>query len=68
MVNEGRFRKDLYYLLKAFGITLPKASERRMDLILLDEYYKIPERYQIPCADTGGQERSVYFRDNKWSS
>ena len=41
MVNEGRFRKDLYYLLKAFGITLPKASERRMDLeILLDEYYK----------------------------
>lgn len=47
LVNQGRFNKNLYYLLKAFTITLPKPSERREDLeILLDGYYqKYLERY-----------------------
>ena len=47
LVNQGKFNKNLYYLLKAFTITLPKSCDRREDLeILLDGYYqKYLERY-----------------------
>jgi len=41
LVSEGSFRKDLYYMLKAFGIVLPEMSKRKHDLaLLLEEYYK----------------------------
>ncbi|MEY8356605.1 sigma 54-interacting transcriptional regulator [Lachnospiraceae bacterium 54-53] len=47
LVNQGRFNKNLYYLLRAFTITLPKSGDRKEDLeILLDGYYqKYLERY-----------------------
>lgn len=42
-----KFREDLYYLLKAFCIALPKTSERRGDTeLLLEEYVrKYLEKY-----------------------
>ncbi len=41
MVNQGLFRRDLYFLLKAFNIVLPHAWERKQDTeLLLDEYIK----------------------------
>ena len=47
LVNSGNFRRDLYFLLKALDIVLPKASERRGDTeILLSEYFqKYLEKY-----------------------
>jgi two-component system NtrC family response regulator len=39
MVKEGRFRKDLYYRIRAMVIELPLLKDRKADIPLLVEHY-----------------------------
>lgn len=39
MVNEGKFRDDLYYRLSIVEVELPSLAERKEDLPLLERYF-----------------------------
>lgn len=45
MVNEGTFRRDLYYRLAAFPIYLPSLTQRKEDIPLLAEHYLAQSKY-----------------------
>lgn len=38
-MDDGKFRRDLYYRLNTFEITVPSVRERKADIMLLFKYY-----------------------------
>jgi DNA-binding NtrC family response regulator len=48
LVEEGRFREDLYYRLNVINIPLPPLRERKPDIPLLVDYF-----FQKYCEDNG---------------
>jgi DNA-binding NtrC family response regulator len=61
LVDEGRFREDLFYRLNVFGVTLPPLRERREDILPIAERFLVEYalRYGTParCLSPGAIER-----------
>ncbi len=67
MVNEGRFREDLYYRISTFPIHLPALRERREDIALLAESLLLrvsPQRPLILAPDALGLLQTHAFPGN----
>lgn len=47
MVNDGEFRRDLFYRLKVGSVVLPPLRERGQDVLLLGEHFLVREGYQL---------------------
>jgi DNA-binding NtrC family response regulator len=52
-VQEGEFRRDLFYRLNAFTISLPALRKRRADIIPLAEHFRhiCAKRDRVPAAE-----------------
>jgi formate hydrogenlyase transcriptional activator len=57
-IKKGQFRKDIFYRLNAFPITIPPLSQRKKDIPLLVKFYadrfskRYGKRFQRTHADT----------------
>lgn len=67
--RNGKMRKDLYYLLQTFRLTVPDFSERKNDVrILVDEYFKkytsLYSRYHILTDEAREAIINYYWEGN----
>lgn len=61
MVDEGTFRRDLYYRLKAATVRLPPLKERGRDVLMLAEHFLEDSRRDLPhlALSEASRERLV---------
>jgi DNA-binding NtrC family response regulator len=46
LINEGRFREDLYYRLNVIELAVPSLAERKEDILLLTQHF-MDERHEL---------------------
>jgi len=59
LVNEGKYRSDLYYRLNVFPITIPPLRDRDDDIVLLAHYFAQKFRARLKKNITSISEESL---------
>jgi transcriptional regulator with PAS, ATPase and Fis domain len=64
MVNQGSFRKDLFYRLNVLTVSIPPLRERKGDLELLCEHLleKIGHQDGSPCRELSPEAMTILLR------
>ncbi len=67
-VEEGRFRKDLYYRLNVVNITIPPLRDRKEEIPIFAEYFfeKFAKKYPQRVTPLSDNLMQVFFRHD-WS-
>ena len=53
MVQEGKFREDLFYRLNVYSITIPPLRDRKRDIVVLARFYVqvFAEKVSVPAPE-----------------
>jgi DNA-binding NtrC family response regulator len=64
MVKEQRFREDLFYRLSMVQIKVPALSQRKEDLLLLEQYFikRFAEQYRKPVTGITRRAQALLAR------
>ncbi|MEW5994943.1 MAG: sigma-54-dependent Fis family transcriptional regulator, partial [Candidatus Zixiibacteriota bacterium] len=64
LVEDGRFRRDLFYRINTFAIEIPPLRKRADDIMLLVEHFmklQVPDEHQHPRLAAGVREILVSY-------
>lgn len=68
MIEEGLFRRDLFFRLNVISIKVPSLWERKEDIIPISHYYLtlFAEKYQKPLSFRLAESIKSFFLSYKW--
>ncbi|MFB5283721.1 sigma-54-dependent Fis family transcriptional regulator [Peribacillus sp. Hz7] len=68
MIEEGLFRKDLFFRLNVISFTVPSLWERKEDIIPISDYYLalFAKKYNKPLPFRLAEKTKSFFLSYKW--
>ena len=66
MVNKGQFRKDFYYRINTFTLSIPPLRERKLDIIALIDHYLEEYNKKYDKAASFSNECLQMFLEYGW--
>lgn len=68
LINDGKFREDLYYRLNTVPIIIPSLRDRKEDILLLFRKFAVDfaEKYRMPVI-TLDEESQKKFLNYRWT-